>query len=346
MVAIRGFSPLGLLNLGYSAWQIADLMRNMNENSWTQALMTTSLDKGEAPYGWRMVHDCHGGSEDSIFNQQGNASTGYYCGVRTVYPVPWDSSNWATQRNITSIHHDGAHSPGNVWGWVSKHYESTLGEPVPFVPPGTKKMVFFPPSYFAKPLGHVAYSQVPYRQNGLNLQRGHARQPPLPPNLVKHKRVPPGPGVKEAKVNTKPGYARVVSAIFHTVTEVNDLAKAYAQALPEDLKKQFYKEKGWAKKYQFLWKHFGKADLDQFVKNVIVNEVVDQLMGRASARVQKKFTRPGVPYLSPTWGPALRGQFPEDVPPKTPWDWLADQLPETDVFPDAWSRPHTPGQKD
>lgn len=111
----------------------------------------------------------------------------------------------------------------------------------------------------------------------------------LPPNVGI--RQPPPPGTRERKVKVIQGLVLQVQRLAHAGTEFADAVEAIHDALPAELKaKPFYdKHWGWRKptitaQANAIYKNFDKVDLDAAVKNLVVNHVTDEVVGRISGR--------------------------------------------------------------
>lgn len=101
-----------------------------------------------------------------------------------------------------------------------------------------------------------------------------------------HNKRPPGPREKERKGRIAKGLWEALNA-FGKFTEAQDMIDNAWKALPKNLRsKSFHKGKyvrpSWDKRAGDVLKHWRKVDLEQFVKNVIANEIEDQFIGRQS----------------------------------------------------------------
>lgn len=118
-----------------------------------------------------------------------------------------------------------------------------------------------------------------------------------PPNDT-HTNSPPAPGDKERKVIANPRSSSLVSWLVGTVTESIDFIEALHDALPKDRQAtSWYKDKNgkWRKanpsaqkQLDALYKNIDKLDVKQALKNVLINQLQDALIGKLGSRAQKE----------------------------------------------------------
>lgn len=126
---------------------------------------------------------------------------------------------------------------------------------------------------------------------------GPGTLPKTNPKPDGHNSTPPGPGEKERKTIANPKSGGLVSWAVGTVTESIDFIEALHDALPDDVKRHYYKDsKGkWRRAkpsastmLKDLYKNFDKLDLNEALKNVIINQLQDAIIGKLGARAQKE----------------------------------------------------------
>lgn len=97
---------------------------------------------------------------------------------------------------------------------------------------------------------------------------------------------PPGRLTKETKMTGNLKWGRLVFQIFNQVTEVGDVVESFYDALPKPWKikrgtSPFEGKLGATKRKAWqVWKHFDQMDVTEAFKNLVINEIEDQIIGR------------------------------------------------------------------
>lgn len=98
--------------------------------------------------------------------------------------------------------------------------------------------------------------------------------PPKRPDVLKWvPRRPPGPNVKERKLRGNRGLFALMH-FLNSVTEWNDLANSFYDALPENRKQPRASE---AKKKQLLYQYWQEVDLTSALVNAALNQLTDMI---------------------------------------------------------------------
>lgn len=92
-----------------------------------------------------------------------------------------------------------------------------------------------------------------------------------PPRVVYHREVP----TREKKAQWKINLGRIIGG-YHVATEINDFFESLAEAIPG---KPCSKEPGFFRALCVL-EHWDEINVSQAVKNIIANEIEDQIVGR------------------------------------------------------------------
>lgn len=135
----------------------------------------------------------------------------------------------------------------------------------------------------------------------------YAPPPPPPTKTNSHSRTPPGRGTKERK-GKAPKWFNAVANTAWAATEAFDLAEALFDALPEHIQATVPKngtvdQRGFnpgmkyatpVDKALHVYRHINQLDIDQALKNVIVNHFVDELVGRVAGGAGKQARRIGL----------------------------------------------------
>lgn len=138
---------------------------------------------------------------------------------------------------------------------------------------------------------------------GRQTSSGEKRQPIF-------RRVPPRPGDKEKKIRATAGFVGLVQRVFHGGTEALDALDAIHDALPKKYQAKGGKKDGkyWKAspqaKLNAIYKYWDQLDLNEAVKNLIINHLTDEVVGRIAGRGSKEASRTGV-----TLGPTGAGVF-------------------------------------
>lgn len=150
-----------------------------------------------------------------------------------------------------------------------------------------------------------AWSLIPAR-NRLRAQFPEIRQesygPPLTPNKpggVIHK--PPGPGVVESKRRTNSQallwWYRAAKKAWHETGEYCDRVDAIYEALPQDAKIPYRKGRpiSCADKTARLLQNLHRVDMNEAIKNLVVNEIEDRIIGAGFKSLDEAARKLGIP---------------------------------------------------
>jgi len=101
--------------------------------------------------------------------------------------------------------------------------------------------------------------------------------------LRDHKSRPPGPKTKERKVR----FGRGIIAVAGAITEASEFVDALFKSLPEDIVRKAMVSKGKNKfsfndKFDVLYRNFDKIDTAEAVKNVLLDQIEDTVIGKLS----------------------------------------------------------------
>ena len=113
-------------------------------------------------------------------------------------------------------------------------------------------------------------------------------------------RRPPGPNEKERKVRAIAGAVALLQKAMHFTTEALDALDAIHDALPKELQAKGFKKDGryWKatpqSKLEAIAKNFDKLDLNEAVKNLIVNHLTDEVIGRVSGAGSREGSKRGL----------------------------------------------------
>lgn len=122
----------------------------------------------------------------------------------------------------------------------------------------------------------------------------------MPKTLPKpddHRSKPPGPGDKERKVIANVRNGSLVGWLIGTVTESIDFIEAVHKALPKDVRMHWRKDaKGKWRPVKpavdvmlaDLYQHFDKLDLNEALKNVLIEQLQDAAVGKLGKRAQQE----------------------------------------------------------
>jgi hypothetical protein len=157
--------------------------------------------------------------------------------------------------------------------------------------------------------------------------------PPLPrPVIIRdfHRRVPPGPGVKERKFIPRYGALRSVLNAFGATSELRDAIKPFWETLPKGVKQfSFHKGKpvtpSLGKMTAQVYQHWDKVDVNAALLDFMKNQLQDEVIGRAH-RVPKGVSGRDANHLHYTQAVAekmkrhldVRVDLQDDPPPV--WD--------------------------
>lgn len=127
---------------------------------------------------------------------------------------------------------------------------------------------------------------------------GGAKEPP-------HKREPPQKNEKEKKFAAMPPAARLLSRIFHGITEGKDVFDAAFDAMPKKWQKEHKKDRLHTKAAA-LWRDIKQLDFAEFLQNLIKNQLEDKFIGTLNkgAGRNKPITRSNSPF-GLGYGPAV-----------------------------------------
>ena len=136
---------------------------------------------------------------------------------------------------------------------------------------------------YSVPIGRTATPGNPTGIPGMG-PVGHGQTVPVTTPLPQ----PPEPGVKEKKIKT--GLVGLARLAMNAVTETGDAIDALYKALPKWLRDELFRRNGYQplssnQRLRALYRHIEALDVAQAVKNLVLNEIEDQLIGRASRRV-------------------------------------------------------------
>lgn len=134
--------------------------------------------------------------------------------------------------------------------------------------------------------------QVPQSATVITARIGEVAPAPAPRSIPRTRSEPPGPKEKQRKSDARRGIAAVFAGL-DLISESAEVVDAFYQALPKDVRDKWdrgerpgdqmgqYGIDGADWKLQALWHNYHKLDLEQAIKNVLVNELEDRLYGAA-----------------------------------------------------------------
>lgn len=165
----------------------------------------------------------------------------------------------------------------------------------------------------------------PYERGAIQFEPGTGRAPVSKPHL----QLKPTKRYKEKKgvfnASTKM-VKKIVDGTFGTYTEFDDFVNAMWKSLPKEL--QTRKPRYITDKLKDLWKHWDQADLGDAALNYAMNEIQDNVIGKAN-KYASKITK-NDKWVSP-FGPGAGGrkrgaQLPK-IDMKEGADWWNEYLP-------------------
>ena len=105
----------------------------------------------------------------------------------------------------------------------------------------------------------------------------------------------PKRGEKERKVKPNvPGVFLVMQKIAHSTTEFVDFVDAIWKALPDEIQYQVAEKAPPQAKMDLIYREFDKVDLNEALKNLVINHITDKVIGRANKSVKKWATDNGI----------------------------------------------------
>lgn len=172
-----------------------------------------------------------------------------------------------------------------------------IGRPVPS---------WWPPSPDGLPnqgYGDPRPSQIPIGATSPVSGVGTRSDPRAQPRQgIAHNFRPPRKGEREKKGTLLKGPAwELAGAAMNAVTESADFVDAVFGALPQKLRSELWRKNGkhplsYKKKLQALWDYYNQIDIPTAVKNVILNQLQDMIIGKinnAGTKALAKLTRNG-----------------------------------------------------
>jgi len=151
----------------------------------------------------------------------------------------------------------------------------------------------------------VAWWRIPGRSRLRAIDpriRTETNGPPLHPNKpggVIHK--PPGPGVTESKRRTNSAallwWYRAAKKAWHETGEYCDRIDAIYEALPKDARLKYRPGKAisCADKTAVLLRNLHRIDMNEAIKNLVVNEIEDRIIGAGFRSLDEAARKLGIP---------------------------------------------------